>query len=167
MSPWCIRHDAGQAGEYTGSTRPWRFGDEQAIDAATTVRNALFRQAEPVRLDPAAERRARVRLAVEDFEVAETERRASAAVCLLVDLSYSMALRGTWGAAKQTALALHALVHLADVASGRETVLRLVYDLLPVFVPPALALWLAWPSPMFERERQHVEMADPAASRHI
>jgi uncharacterized protein with von Willebrand factor type A (vWA) domain len=42
--------------------------------------------------------------------VAETERRVAAAVCLLVDLSYSMALRGTWGAAKQTALALHALV---------------------------------------------------------
>ncbi|HUC23108.1 MAG TPA: VWA domain-containing protein, partial [Streptosporangiaceae bacterium] len=52
----------------------------------------------------------RVRLSVEDFEVTETDRRASAAVCLLVDLSYSMALRGTWGAAKQTALALHALV---------------------------------------------------------
>ena len=51
-----------------------------------------------------------MRLAVDDFEVAETDRRASAAVCLLVDLSYSMALRGTWGAAKQTALALHSLV---------------------------------------------------------
>ncbi len=51
-----------------------------------------------------------MRLSVGDFEVTETERRASAAVCLLVDLSYSMALRGTWGAAKQTALALHALV---------------------------------------------------------
>src|SRR5262249_44338482 len=46
----------------------------------------------------------------EDFEVGETERRSAAAVCLLVDLSYSMALRGTWGVAKQTALALHALV---------------------------------------------------------
>jgi uncharacterized protein with von Willebrand factor type A (vWA) domain len=31
-------------------------------------------------------------------------------VCLLVDLSYSMALRGTWAAAKQTALALYALL---------------------------------------------------------
>jgi len=132
------QHDAGQAGEYTGSTRQWRFGDEQAIDAAATVRNALLRQARPALDGPAAESvgaesvgaenpraesppggggpagrrngRAGVRLAVEDFEVAETERRASAAVCLLVDLSYSMALRGTWGAAKQTALALHALV---------------------------------------------------------
>jgi uncharacterized protein with von Willebrand factor type A (vWA) domain len=128
------QRDAGQAGEYTGSTRPWRFGDEQAIDAATTVRNALLRQATPrpaasgraaprpaapgpADLSPAAPRRAddaepapRVRLSVADFEVSETERRASAAVCLLVDLSYSMALRGTWGAAKQTALALHSLV---------------------------------------------------------
>ena len=42
--------------------------------------------------------------------MAETERRSAAAVCLLVDLSYSMALRGTWAAAKQTALALHALL---------------------------------------------------------
>ncbi len=116
------QHDAGQAGEYTGSTRPWRFGDEQAIDAAATVRNALLRQAAP---RPAGARAAdrttgpaddgavaapRVRLSVGDFEITETERRTSAAVCLLVDLSYSMALRGTWGAAKQTALALHSLV---------------------------------------------------------
>jgi uncharacterized protein with von Willebrand factor type A (vWA) domain len=117
------QHDAGQAGEYTGSTRPWQFGDEQSIDTATTVRNALLRQASPrpaagqseagaarTRAAGSGRRPARVRLNVEDFEIAETDRRASAAVCLLVDLSYSMALRGTWGAAKQTALALHALI---------------------------------------------------------
>jgi uncharacterized protein with von Willebrand factor type A (vWA) domain len=106
------QRDAGQAGEYTGSTRPWTFGDEQAIDAAATVRNALLRGGvRPPDRDP--ERSAAgvaVRLSVNDFEVAETERRTSAAVCLLVDLSYSMALRGTWGVAKQTALALHALI---------------------------------------------------------
>jgi uncharacterized protein with von Willebrand factor type A (vWA) domain len=108
------QRDAGQAGEFTGSTRPWRFGDEQAIDAAATVRNALLRQAAPPagRDAPGGVEGAlpRIQLSVNDFEVSETDRRASAAVCLLVDLSYSMALRGTWGAAKQTALALHALV---------------------------------------------------------
>jgi uncharacterized protein with von Willebrand factor type A (vWA) domain len=98
---------AGQAGELTGSTRPWQFGDEQAIDAAATVRNALLRGAGTREADRAD---AGVRLDVADFEVEETERKATAAVCLLVDLSYSMELRGTWGAAKQTALALHALV---------------------------------------------------------
>ena len=113
------QRDAGQAGEYTGATRPWRFGDEQAIDAPATVRNALLRDATGFGRRPHAPGQEprhwegdppRVRLSAEDFEVGETERRASAAVCLLVDLSYSMAIRGTWGAAKQTALALHALV---------------------------------------------------------
>jgi len=113
------QRDAGQAGEYTGATRPWQFGDEQSIDAPATVRNALLRDASALRKQPAAGRDLlpgeegdppRVRLSAEDFEVGETERRASAAVCLLVDLSYSMAIRGTWGVAKQTALALHALV---------------------------------------------------------
>ncbi|HET7013798.1 MAG TPA: hypothetical protein VFI65_07805 [Streptosporangiaceae bacterium] len=98
--------DVGQAGELTGSTRPWRFGDEQSIDTAATVRNALLR-GQTVRGQTGG---TSVKLSVNDFEVSETERRASAAVCLLVDLSYSMALRGTWSAAKQTALALYSLV---------------------------------------------------------
>ena len=101
------QHDVGQAGELTGSTRPWRFGDEQPIDTAATVRNALLRGGVP---GESAGPLPAVRLSVSDFEIGETERRASAAVCLLVDLSYSMALRGTWGAAKQTALALYSLV---------------------------------------------------------
>jgi uncharacterized protein with von Willebrand factor type A (vWA) domain len=98
--------DAGAAGELTGSSREWRFGDEQPLDVVRTVRNAVLRTAG----QPRTEHQRRVRIAVEDFEVVETERRAGAAVALLVDLSYSMALRGTWGAAKSTAMALHSLV---------------------------------------------------------
>jgi uncharacterized protein with von Willebrand factor type A (vWA) domain len=109
------QHDAGQAGERTGATRPWQFGDEQAIDTPATVRNALLRDATAIRdwatdAPGPSKTLPRVRLSPEDFEVGETERRTAAAVCLLVDLSYSMALRGTWGVAKQTALALHALI---------------------------------------------------------
>jgi uncharacterized protein with von Willebrand factor type A (vWA) domain len=92
--------DAGAAGDPTGQTRAWEFGDEQPFDVVRTVRNAVLRSGAgtPVQID------------VEDFEVVETERRSGAAVALLVDLSYSMALRGTWAAAKSTALALHSLV---------------------------------------------------------
>ena len=117
------RHDAGQAGDLTGATREWEFGDEQPIDVPGTVRSALLRSIshggrppgggpDPSGLSGRADEGApgRVRLAAQDFQVAETERRSAAAVCLLVDLSYSMALRGTWAAAKQTALALHALL---------------------------------------------------------
>ncbi|CAO5181383.1 conserved hypothetical protein [Frankia sp. AiPs1] len=95
--------DAGSAGDLLGTSRPWQFGDTQPIDVVRTVRNAVLRGGPP---GPGRS----VRLEVADFEVAETERRTTAAVCLLVDLSYSMALRGTWGIAKSTALALHALV---------------------------------------------------------
>ena len=109
-------HDAGQAGDLTGATREWEFGDEQPIDVPRTVRSALLRSIGQGGLPPATPRgaaegrRGRVKLSPRDFQVAETERRNSAAVSLLVDLSYSMALRGTWAAAKQTALALHALL---------------------------------------------------------
>jgi uncharacterized protein with von Willebrand factor type A (vWA) domain len=93
--------DAGPAGDLTGSTREWRFGDEQPLDVSATVRNAVLRRArdgEPLRLTP------------DDLTVSDTERRGSAAVALLVDMSFSMHLRGTWGEAKTTALALHALI---------------------------------------------------------
>ena len=98
--------DAGAAGELTGGSREWRFGDEQPLDVVRTVKNAVLRTAGI----PRAPGDAHVRIAVEDFEVVETERRTGAAVALLVDLSYSMALRDTWGAAKSTAMALHSLV---------------------------------------------------------
>ena len=100
--------DAGAAGDITGASRAWVFGDEQPLDVVRTVRNAVLRSGQ----SPSARLRrdARVRLQVEDFEVIETERRTTAAVALLVDLSFSMELRGTWPAAKQTALALHSLV---------------------------------------------------------
>jgi uncharacterized protein with von Willebrand factor type A (vWA) domain len=98
------RPDAGQAGDMTGTTREWEFGDEQPIDVPGTVRSALLRSAAD------GQSNGTVKLTARDFQVVETERRNAAAVCLLVDLSYSMALRGTWAAAKQTALALHALL---------------------------------------------------------
>jgi uncharacterized protein with von Willebrand factor type A (vWA) domain len=96
------QHDvrsAGAAGEATGASRPWEFGDEQPLDVVRTVSNAVRRTAG-----------AATTLAVEDFEVIETENRASAAVALCVDLSVSMVLDGRWGPMKQTALALSHLV---------------------------------------------------------
>jgi uncharacterized protein with von Willebrand factor type A (vWA) domain len=106
----------GLAGEPSGASRPWLFGDEEPLDVVRTVRNAVLRQgpgrstggARSAPPDPPVP--ARVQLIPEDFEVLETERRTSAAVCLLVDQSYSMLLREAWGMAKATALALHSLV---------------------------------------------------------
>lgn len=91
---------AGAAGEVTGASRSWEYGDEQPLDVVRTVARAVRRSGAGV---PVA-------LAVEDFEVVETERRASAAVALCVDLSFSMISEGRWGPMKQTALALSHLV---------------------------------------------------------
>jgi uncharacterized protein with von Willebrand factor type A (vWA) domain len=92
--------DAGAAGEVTGASRPWAYGDEQPLDVVRTVTRAVSRSGAGVP----------VSLQVDDFEVVETERRASAAVALCVDLSYSMIAEGRWGPMKQTALALSHLV---------------------------------------------------------
>src|SRR6185312_13019770 len=81
-------HDAGASGEPSGSSRGWEFGDEQPLDVGRTVGNAVRRHAvtraraagSPGSVAggrAAAGGDRRVRLEVEDFEVVETERRAT------------------------------------------------------------------------------------------
>lgn len=96
---------AGAAGEPTGATRQWEFGDVEPWDVTRTITNAVQRTV--------AEEGSTgngLRLRVDDVEVQETEARTQAAVALLVDTSFSMAAEGRWLPMKQTALALHHLV---------------------------------------------------------
>ncbi|GAA0514575.1 VWA domain-containing protein [Saccharopolyspora thermophila] len=93
---------AGAAGELTGTTRPWEYGDAEPWDASRTVRNAVLRRA--------AEGPDAPLLDISDLEVAETEQRSRAAVALCVDTSWSMVQDGRWVPMKRTALALHHLV---------------------------------------------------------
>ena len=46
-------HDAGAAGDLTGASRAWRFGDEQPLDVVRTVGNAVLRGG-PARPGPPA-----------------------------------------------------------------------------------------------------------------
>jgi uncharacterized protein with von Willebrand factor type A (vWA) domain len=93
-------HEAGGLAEPTGSTRPWQFGDSGQIAVQRTVFNAVLRSGpgEGIRLVP------------DDFELVEAEQRTEAATALLLDLSFSMPLRGHFVHAKRMALALHALI---------------------------------------------------------
>ena len=96
-------HEAREAGglaEPTGATRPWRFGDSGQIAVQRSVFNAV------VRGGPGA----KVRLEPDDLELLEAEQRTEAATALLLDLSFSMPLRGHDVHAKRMALALHALI---------------------------------------------------------
>lgn len=92
----------GGDAELTGSTRELRFGDPFSIDIPRSIRNAVLREG------PSAG--GRVRLSAEDFELAEAERRVKAVTVLLLDMSYSMPLRGNWDHAKRLALALQSLI---------------------------------------------------------
>ncbi|MCW0216312.1 MAG: VWA domain-containing protein [Pseudonocardia sp.] len=91
---------SGAAGEATGATRPWAFGDTEAWSVPRTLLNAQLRKAGGDTRD----------LDVTDVEVIETEQRTRAAVALLVDTSWSMVAEGRWVPMKRTALALHQLI---------------------------------------------------------
>jgi uncharacterized protein with von Willebrand factor type A (vWA) domain len=94
--------DPGGLAEPTGATRPWRFGDHGEIAVQRTVFNAVARGGlgadGGVRIEP------------DDFELVEAEQRTETATALLLDLSFSMPLRGHLVHAKRMALALHSLI---------------------------------------------------------
>jgi uncharacterized protein with von Willebrand factor type A (vWA) domain len=98
---------AGAAGELTGATRPWQFGDTEPWNVTRTLTNAVLRQAGTPALDRPA---GRLDITVDDVEVSETETRTQSVVALLVDTSFSMVMENRWLPMKQTALALHHLV---------------------------------------------------------
>jgi uncharacterized protein with von Willebrand factor type A (vWA) domain len=96
---------AGAAGDRTGATREWAFGDTEPWDIPRTVSNAVLRT-----VADGGDASAGVHLDTRDVEVVETEQRTTAAVALLVDTSFSMAMDGRWVPMKRTALALHHLI---------------------------------------------------------
>ena len=92
--------EEGRFGERLEQTKPYEFGDPFHLHLPRTIRNALSRNGpgKPVQLVPG------------DFEVYRSELITSTATAMLVDLSWSMALRGSFQAAKRVALALHQLI---------------------------------------------------------
>ncbi|MDV3222506.1 VWA domain-containing protein [Intrasporangium sp.] len=128
------QRQAGAAGELSGATREWAFGDTQPWDVTRTVTNAVLRTVSGPAREPAPDegraadgsRPSGIRLDLRDVEVAETESRTRAAVALLADTSFSMAMDGRWVPMKRTALALHHLIrtrfrgdHLELIGFGR------------------------------------------------
>lgn len=92
--------ESGRHGERLDESKPYEFGDPFYLDMGRTIRNALEREGRgaPVRLHP------------DDFEVYRSELVTTTATVLMVDLSWSMALRGSFQAAKKVALALQNLI---------------------------------------------------------
>lgn len=95
--------EEGRFGERTEESRPYEFGDPFHLHMPRTIRNALDREG------PGAP----IRLKTDDFEIYRSETISRTATVLMVDLSWSMALRGSFQSAKKVALALHQLISAA------------------------------------------------------
>ncbi len=92
--------EEGRFGERLEQTKAYEFGDPFHLHMPRTIRNAIDRDGPGT---PVAIRH-------DDFEIYRSELVTSTATAMLVDLSWSMALRGSFQAAKKVALALHNLI---------------------------------------------------------
>ena len=92
--------EEGRFGERLEQTKAHEFGDPFHLHMPRTIRNAIDRDGP----------RTPVRLRHQDFEIYRSEQVTSTATAMLVDLSWSMALRGSFQSAKKVALALHNLI---------------------------------------------------------
>src|SRR5204862_6587398 len=90
----------GQHGERIDDTKLYEFGDPFHLHMGRTIMNAVERDGpqSPVRLLP------------DDFEIYRSEQVTQTTTVVMVDLSWSMALRGSFQAAKKVALALNNLI---------------------------------------------------------
>ncbi len=112
------RHDTREEAtgvETTGAPKPYEFGDTLNLDPASTLLNAVQREArERAALEPSAQppvsRRIRVRH--QDLMVVQGEYQSSCATVLMLDCSHSMILYGEdrFTPAKRVALALAQLI---------------------------------------------------------
>ena len=92
--------EEGRFGERLEQTKAYEFGDPFHLHMPRTIRNAIDRDGPKTPVD----------LRHDDFEIYRSELITSTATAMLVDLSWSMALRGSFQAAKKVALALHNLI---------------------------------------------------------
>lgn len=100
--------EEGRFGERLEESKPYEFGDPFHLHMSRTIRNALDREG------PGSP----VQLKTEDFEIYRSELITQTATVLMVDLSWSMALRGSFQSAKKVAMALH---HLISSAYPRDS----------------------------------------------
>jgi len=122
------RHDTREQAtgvETTGAPKPYEFGDTLNLDAASTLLNAVQREARDRPVDeasavsassgPAGTRQAgrrRINVTHEDLMVVQGEYQSSCATVLMLDCSHSMILYGEdrFTPAKRVALALAQLI---------------------------------------------------------
>jgi uncharacterized protein with von Willebrand factor type A (vWA) domain len=92
--------ESGVGGDRADHSKKYEFGDPFHLDIQKTIMNSMYRDGPgtPRHLHP------------DDFEVERTELLTQTATVIMLDRSWSMALRGSFQSAKKVALALNNLI---------------------------------------------------------
>ena len=98
--------ETGRYGDRADDTKLYEFGDPFHLNLKETISNAILRTA------PEGGPQVPVNLTPDDFEVFRSETLTQTATVVMLDLSWSMALRGSFQAAKKVAMALNNLIRM-------------------------------------------------------
>ncbi|MDE2895822.1 MAG: VWA domain-containing protein [Chloroflexota bacterium] len=98
--------ETGRYGDRADDTKLYEFGDPFHLNLKETISNAILRTA------PEGGPQVPVNLTPDDFEVYRSETLTQTATVVMLDLSWSMALRGSFQAAKKVAMALNNLIRM-------------------------------------------------------
>ena len=98
--------ETGRYGDRADDSKLYEFGDPFHLNLKETISNAILRTA------PEGGPRVPVNLTPDDFEVYRSETLTQTATVVMLDLSWSMALRGSFQAAKKVAMALNNLIRM-------------------------------------------------------
>lgn len=127
---------SGNSSERVEGTRKYQFGDPVSeLDMNQTLRNAMTRQA-----NHGAEI-SQIQLNHQDLELHMLQGTTNVALCILLDMSGSMARYGRFMAAKKVAMALSALVRqkypqdTIDIVGFYSSATRIREEQLPLLMP--------------------------------
>jgi len=146
--------EEGRFGERIEDSKPYEFGDPFHLHMSRTIRNAIDRDG------PGAP----IRLRTEDFEIYRAELITQTATVLMVDLSWSMALRGSFQSAKKVAMALHNLI---SSAYPRDSLYVLGFSAFAKEIKPHDLPYLQYDDYLLGTNMQHaLILAEKLLARH-
>ncbi len=146
--------EEGRFGERIEESKSYEFGDPFHLHMSRTIRNAIDRDG------PGAP----IRLRTEDFEIYRAELITQTATVLMVDLSWSMALRGSFQSAKKVAMALHNLI---SSAYPRDSLYVLGFSAFAKEIKPHDLPYLQYDDYLLGTNMQHaLILAEKLLARH-
>ena len=146
--------DPGLGVDRSDDSKAYEFGDPFHLHLEKTIMNAVARNGAQLP----------VRLGKDDFEVWKSERLTQTATVLMVDLSWSMALRGSFQAAKKVAMALQNLI---STQFARDSLYIIGFSAYARELKPDQLPYVRWDESVLGTNMHHaLIMAQSLLSKH-